>query len=289
MIRALLVTVILSQTYSRSRQVELDTTSQCLWWKENTTIVYRINSDGNAETPGDTEFTAIQRAFGTWQTELAGCASLTLQEGPRTSSRQATYDSTVDPPAANENIILFRQRRCAGVAPNGDACWSDGSCGSKYDCWQYTEGAIAITTTSFSPRNAQVFDSDIELNTPSFIFTTVDSPPCVRGSETVNCIATDVQNTMTHEVGHLLGLAHINDAASTMNPRAVTGELTKRVLDPGSKKFVCDVYPKGQASKTCFIPKLGIESGKLAKTGCTEVPGLTMLALGAWLSRRRKR
>ncbi|MDP1918711.1 MAG: myxosortase-dependent metalloprotease, MXAN_2677/MXAN_2678 family [Myxococcales bacterium] len=287
MIHALVATVVLSQAYARSRQSETDLKSQCLWWKENTALTFRVNTAGNDETPGDSEFRAIAASFATWQNELAACSSLSLTEGTPSPNRQAEYLQNGDVP--NENLVLFRQRSCKNLVPAGDSCASDGSCGNKYDCWQFTEGAIAITTTSFSPRNGQIFDSDIELNTPSYIFTTVDSPPCVRGMENVGCIATDIQNTMTHEVGHLLGLAHINEATSTMNPRAVTGELVKRVLDPGSKKFVCDVYPRGGVAKTCFIPRLSIEQAPAAKQGCFEVPGASLLALGAWLRRRRRR
>ncbi|MBL8922845.1 MAG: matrixin family metalloprotease [Myxococcaceae bacterium] len=286
MIHALVAAAVLSQSYARSRANENDPASQCLWWKENTRIVYRVNQAGNTETPGDTEFDAIKRAFSTWQTELAACSSLSFVEGPRSPSREATYSPDDSP--VNQNLVLFREKACKQQVAAGDACWSDGSCGNKYDCWQFSEGAIAITTTSFSPRNAEVFDSDIELNTPSYIFTTVDAPPCVRGAEAVTCVATDVQNTMTHEIGHLLGLAHINDAASTMNPRAVTGELTKRTLDPGSKKFVCDVYPKGQASKLCFIPSVSLEQGRAAKVGCEAASGLPLLALAALVLRRRR-
>jgi hypothetical protein len=285
-IHALVAAAVLSQAYARSRASESDPNSQCLWWKENTRITWRVNQAGNAETPGDTEFTAIGRAFATWQTELAACGSLTFVEGPRSTSREATYSPDDDP--VNQNLVLFRERACKGQVSAGDPCWSDGSCGNKYDCWQFSEGAIAITTTSFSPRNAEIFDSDIELNTPSYIFTTVDSPPCVRGAEAVTCIATDVQNTMTHEIGHLLGLAHISDANSTMNPRAVTGELTKRTLDPGSKKFVCDVYPRGQPSKLCFLPRASIEQAQAAKTGCAAAAGAPLWALAALLLRRRR-
>lgn len=286
MIPALVAAAVLSQSYARSRASEGDPNSQCLWWKEDTRITWRVNQAGNSETPGESEFDAINRAFGTWQTELAACASLSFVEGARSSSREATYSPDDNP--VNQNLVLFREKACKGQVAAGDACWSDGSCGNKYDCWQFSEGAIAITTTSFSPRNAEIFDSDIELNTPSYIFTTVDSPPCVRGAEAVTCIATDVQNTMTHEIGHLLGLAHINDASSTMNPRAVTGELTKRTLDPGSKKFLCDVYPKGQPSKLCFIPRASIEQAAVARVGCGAVGGAPLLALVAlWLRRRR--
>jgi hypothetical protein len=282
-IHALVATVVLSQGYARSRQN--DAGSQCLWWKENTQIVFRVNAAGNDETPGDSEFTAISSAFATWQNELTACASLRLSEGPRSVSRLAEFNPKSGD-VSNENLVLFRQRSCKGLVPEGDACTSDGSCGNTYDCWQFSERALAITTTSFNPRSGQILDSDIELNTPSYIFTTVDSPPCVRAD--VSCVAADVQNTMTHEVGHLLGLAHVGEASSTMNTNSVMGELVKRVLDPGSKKFVCDVYPKGSFAKTCLLPKLGVEEGRLAKGGCSGVPGASLLALGVWLRRRRR-
>lgn len=285
MIHVLVLAAALGQTYSRTRMSDSNPASQCIWWKENTTISIRPNAAGNPETPGDTEFVAIGAAITTWQTELAGCSSLTLTEGARSQSRLVEYDSAVS--ATNENLVVFRQRPCRQVVPVGDSCSSNGSCANKYDCWDFTDGAIAITTTSFSPKTAQIFDSDIELNTPAYFFTTVDMPVCARGGEGFTCVATDVQNTMTHELGHLLGLAHVADVASTMSARAALGELNKRSLDPGSKRFVCDVYPRGMPSKTCFTPKLGVEENPAAKTGCTSAPGLLLIGLATLLRRRR--
>jgi hypothetical protein len=276
LIATLIVTAALSQSYARSRAVEGDPTTQCLWWKEKTNIVFRQNQDGSPETPGNS-FAAVTQSFATWQQHLSTCASLSLTEGPRTSQRRAEFIEDGN----NENIVVFRQRDCRSVAPTQDPCVSDGSCGNKYDCWQFAAGAIAITTTNFSARTAQVLDSDIELNTPSYLFTTVDAPMCTRGSESFACVATDIQNTMTHEIGHLLGLAHINDPASTMNPRAVTGELAKRTLDVGSKRFACEVYAKSQPSRTCFIQRLGIEESPAPIFGCALSPGA--LAAGATL------
>jgi hypothetical protein len=278
---------VLAQGYARSHMSDTDNSTQCLWWKEGSSIVYRQSTPGNDETPGDTEFTAVNAAFATWQTELAACASLSFSEGSRTTNRNAEYLERGDVP--NQNVVVFRQRTCKQAAPAQDPCFADGSCANKYDCWQFSAGAIAITTTSFSPKNAQIFDSDIELNTPSYFFSTVDSPPCAVGMESVNCVASDVQNTMTHEIGHLLGLGHYaSDPASTMAPRAVTGELSKRTLDPGSKKFLCDIYPKGKPSKLCFIPALSVEKGPVAKTGCSST-GAELSPVLLLLARRRRR
>ncbi len=285
MIASLLLAASLSQ-YARSHMSDTDNSTQCLWWKENTEIVFRQSVPGNEETPGDTEFAAVTASFSTWSDALSACSSLRFTEGARSSSRNAEYLER----GTNENLILFRQKTCRQVAPAQDSCFADGSCANKYDCWQFGESAIAITTTSFSPRNGQILDSDIELNTPSYFFSTVDAPPCVKGMESVSCVAADVQNTMTHEIGHLLGLAHFTDPASTMYFRAATGELGKRTLDTGSKKFVCDVYPKGGVAKMCFIPRLSIEEVPLAKRSCsaTGLEGLGLVGV-AWALRRRRR
>lgn len=285
MISALILSLVTSQAYARSRATEGDTRTQCLWWKERSVIAWQQSSNGNVETPGDTEFTAIEASFATWQVPLTECGSLSFEQKARSSSRRAEYKEK----GPNENLVLFRDQRCGDVAPRQDPCFSDGSCGNTYDCWQFSDSAIGITTTSFDPRNGKILDSDIELNGPIYLFTTVDAPPCLQNSQSVSCVATDLRNTMTHEIGHLLGLAHIDEVGSTMAPRAVTGETVKRTLDPGSRRFVCDVYAKGQPSKTCFTTVLGTEEGKAARLGCSAsgVGPLGLLVLG--LLRRRRR
>lgn len=285
MIAVLVVSLVSSQAYARSRATEGDTKTQCLWWKERTVITWRQSTLGSQRTPGDSEFEAVEASFAAWQEVLSSCGSLSFEQGPRSTSRLAEYAER----GANENLVLFREQRCTEVAPRQDPCFSDGSCGNKYDCWQFSEKAIGITTTSFDPRTGKILDSDIELNGPAYLFTTVDAPPCVRGSETTSCVSTDVRNTMTHEIGHLLGLAHIDEATSTMAPTAMTGETVKRTIDPGSRRFICDVYAKDQPSKTCFTLALGTESAPVAKTGCSSVPASSLVALGLLLMRRRRR
>ena len=296
MIAAAVLSVALAQgAYVRSRVDDTSTTSPCLYWTENTNLIFHQSALGNPETPGDTEFAAVTASFATWQQQFDTCGSLTLSEGARSTSRTVGYVETSR--AANENLVLFRQQSCSGitgspaVVSKTDACWKADTCGSVYDCWDHSSAAIAITTTSYNPVAGNIYDSDIELNTPSFVFSTVDSPACAPGHYAVTCVATDVQNTVTHEVGHVLGLAHINLSSSTMNPRADPGELSKRVLDPGSKQFVCDAYPKGKPSVSAVSNACSGVLGSSAG-GCASAPGLTLgllVAPGLLLRRRRQR
>ena len=238
----LVVTLLLSQ-YVRSHVVKDDPTSQCVWWHDSTLITFQQHADGNPETPGETEFAAITAAFATWGRQLDACGSLHFEEGPRATSRQVKNDQT--------RLVLFRQVDCNDVMP---ACNDPSQCGNERDCWEHANGALAITSTFYDVTSGQMMDADIEFNTPQFIFTTVDAPVCVAPNFNVGCVATDVQDTATHEIGHLLGLGHSPAASSTMNARAVPGELNKRVLDDDSKKFVCDVYPAGKAARSCLLP-----------------------------------
>ncbi len=283
MILSLALTLALTQSV-RSRVDDKVPGSQCLWWPENTHVELHLSADGNPETPRETEFDAIRAAMSSWQTKLTSCASLTLTEGSRTQTRKVGFFDK----QTNENVAVFRLRRCSEIAPSGDACHGVAdNCGNQFDCWQHQEAAIAITTTSYNPDTGRILDSDIEFNSPTFIFSTVDSPQCLGGMFSTNCVATDVQNTTTHELGHLLGLSHSQATNSTMAFRANPGELSKRVIDDASAQFVCDVYPRGQPAKTCFLTPVSSELGPAAR-GCQAVPGELFLALAVLLARRRR-
>ena len=277
MLTAKVVVAVLLSQYVRTRVDKNDPTSQCLWWKEGSALQLEQSDVGNPETPGETEFTATTAAYGTWARELARCGNLTFEELPRSASRKIADDG--------KTLVLFRQVDCDKVM--NPACTDPTSCGNERDCWEHSNGALAITTTSFDPNTGRISDSDIELNTPGFIFTTVDAPRCVEPFFDVTCVASDVQNTLTHEFGHVLGLGHSPDGASTMFSGSAPGELSKRSLDSDSKQFVCDVYPKGQPTRTCKLVAFDGELGK-AK-GCAAAPGLQLLGLVLFLRRRSRR
>lgn len=271
--------------YTRTKVDDNDPKSHCLYWKEDTSIEWHVNDQGNPENVNDTEFTAIDKALATWQAEFTACGSLSVKQAAKTTSRLADYDKKS---ASNENVVLWRFKRCTDVVGMSDGCWKDDDCGNKYDCWQHNPLALAITTTNFDPATGKILDADVELNTPSFIFTTVDAPQCV-GPKTQFCVVTDIQNTMTHEFGHSLGLAHSCQTNSTMFASATVGELGKRVLDDGSKLFVCETYPKGAAAKDCIIKTFDGKLGTAVGCGCDATPGFALVGLLALALRKKTR
>jgi hypothetical protein len=272
-----------SDAYCRNKTSDTDPLASCLRWPENTTIVWRPNDQGNPETPADTELTGFRNAFASWQTVLDGCASLKFQEGSKTVRRDVGWsESEADP----QNLLVFRFKKCDAVVPTGTTCTGNGDCANSYDCWEYGPTALAVTTTSFDKRSGRIWDADIEFNVPSFIFTAVDAPVCPAGTCSVNCVCTDVQNTVTHEIGHMLGLAHTTRLGSTMAARADPGEMSKRTIDLGTQSFACDVYPKGQPSKSCVVRPVDSNIGKAA---CSAAPGGLLSGLALLLLTRRRR
>ena len=274
--------------YVRSRVdtgVAKDPAAHCLWWKGGT-ISFTQNQRGDPDAPGEAIFSAISEGYATWSGVAARCGNFTLSEQARTSRKDVAFD-----PAASDNInlVIFRTKGCNnGLVPAGDSCWTDGDCNNLYDCWQYSAATIGLTTTTYDRKTGQIYDADMELNTANFRFTTVDAPPCAPGVAT-NCVSSDVQNTVTHEVGHFLGLDHAPDPASTMYASAPLGETSKRSLDPASEAFVCEVYPAGRPSQDCVVVPVDETLGPQASCSAVGGGGLGALAVLGLLSRGLRR
>jgi MYXO-CTERM domain-containing protein len=264
------------------------TPPMCLWWQARGHS-FQIDAQGTPDAPTSETYGAIRNSFQTWA--AVSCSDLSFPEEPLSTSPQ---DRLVGyfPGATNHNLVLWRTQACRAVVPANDPCLTQGGCSNKYDCWDGTlhgDGVIATTTTTARSLTGEILDTDIELNdAPSstgskFTFTTVNGLPCTTPTET-GCVRIDVQNTVTHEAGHSLGLDHSPDPNATMYDSAPAGQTSKRILGTDDVAGICAIYPRGAATVTCLAPG---SSG----CGCSQAqngPGAVLGALALLLQIRRR-
>lgn len=224
-----------------------------LYWESGCVFV-TVDAAGTKEVAGDNEFPVIDQCIATWNNGVASCSYIKIvNEGKK--AMEVGRD--------NINLIKFR-----------DASWCAPATGSDPPrC--HPDSAAGITTATYvddasSSRDGAIVDADIELNGVNFAI-------AVNGQTlgTAQCLS-ELQNTLTHEMGHLLGLEHtclaMNDPpraddkgapvpacgnATTAQQNATMynfqecGETKKETLEPDDIAGVCGAYPTAQNPGTC--------------------------------------
>ncbi len=245
----------------------------CLYWGLRTVPIY-VNQLGSDDLGDGSDIAAAEAGVARWS--QPACSDFAFEYRGLTSHTEAGYRvAELD----NLNLIVWRETLCRNVVPASDACWScldtgEECCGSRYECWEHPRGVIAVTTTTFSRVTGSLVDADIELNGVDYWFTALDTPACqdpeppprcalptdcLTGERCFDgfclaegCIRTDIENTVTHEAGHIVGLDHSADPVSTMYASAPEGETLKRTLEEDDRECFCAAYPLGAATVTCF-------------------------------------
>ncbi len=94
---------------------------------------------------------------------------------------------------------------------------------------------LAITYTWHWTTGEYESDTEFSTNVPWFLAGS-------EGSGCYNVAAYDLQNTATHEFGHIYGLGHVSSAFNTMAPTATLGETYKRSLASGDIAGIRAIY-----------------------------------------------
>lgn len=236
-----------------------------LKWMYTKCAYMRVDSDGSDDINDGSDVAAAKKSIDNWRKVISNCSYfqfVLLEDSP-----DATPDFTKD--GTNENTIHWIEKGWAARHPK-------------------MEQAAAITTVYYLERpggaeDGRILDADIELNGDYFHFTTTGDQK-----------RTDVENTVTHELGHLIGLDHPcddntrvpvpkDDAGNTIpkcsivvsssNPayiemREVTmfnfaepGETKKRTPEADDIRGVCEIYPPAEAPEKCEPVTLHSDDG----------------------------
>ncbi|MBK8009897.1 MAG: matrixin family metalloprotease [Deltaproteobacteria bacterium] len=116
--------------------------------------------------------------------------------------------------------------------------------------WRHDADAIAVTTNAYDANTGIVADADIEVNAQHFTFV-----KAVEGCSPSSGYM-DLRNTLTHEIGHVIGLDHPPRLraykAYTMYPSAPACETGKQSLEEDDILGLCTIYPANGATTPCF-------------------------------------
>jgi hypothetical protein len=271
------------------------TTGKALSWPVRT-VPWHLNRDWPHSSPtcqasGATDPTldAVRASFEAWQ---QSCTDLSLLFAGTLAEIRTGFGGSAD------NVVVFRQGWCSqNPDAVADPCWTDPDvdCGGKFNCFEddCPAGAtacdgwniVALTSVLYDPETGRILDADIELNgwdgaggalpasgpQHGWYFTCGDAAtsPCTSYGQG-DCRFMDLRNTVTHEVGHFIGLNHAA-AGTTMFAQTNAGETSKRTLSPDDVAGVCAIYPDQGGDGGC-----GCGSGGAAGTLALAVAALAL-------------
>jgi hypothetical protein len=166
-----------------------------------------VNVEASVDMLGGSAFDAVVLAASEWQQGPGELPTLVIERGP---DDPVGYRRSGN----NKNTVRF--------APDGDPL---------------ANGALAITVITFDAHAKQILDADIVLNGEhGFDFYEEDA----RGE---GMSTYDLQNVLTHEFGHLLGLGEeMEDDAATMYAFSQPGEIGKRDLEVIDEDAIAGLY-----------------------------------------------
>jgi hypothetical protein len=166
----------------------------------------------------------VAQAFAAWENvDCAGARpaiAVTLTEP--VSCDQQEYNQE----GGNANIVMFR-----------DVEWP----------YMGSGNTLALTTVTYNLDTGEIFDADLEVN----------STMQVQLTTTEADVRYDVLSIITHEAGHMLGLAHSDVVDATMTVEYEPGHLELRSLHPDDAAAICAAYPPPDIDSCDPTPRHG--------------------------------
>jgi hypothetical protein len=125
--------------------------------------------------------------------------------------------------------------------------------------WKYQGGSetLSLATLTFGADSGEVFDVDLEVN-GTIQWSSTEEKPAIEGQH-------DLLTVLTHEVGHMLAIAHTPNPEATMFASYPAGTIDLRSLEADDHDAVCAIYPNRAERST--------GRGLIPATACNLAPG----------------
>jgi len=219
------------RTTACGKDCEIDPLTNCptgipIWWPQYC-VSYSMQYQASRKVDLASATAAAEKAFGVWQNAQCPGGGVPSIKVDHTFGAVACKLHEYNQVDGNANIILFHD-----------------------DEWPYPAGSdvLALTTVTFSKKNGDIYDVDMEIN----------AKQPLSASEVVDPEAYDLQSIMTHEAGHFLGLGHSLNPEATMWTQYSTGTDSFRDLSDDDIAGICSTYPPTTDPQICdYVPRQG--------------------------------
>jgi hypothetical protein len=227
---------------------------------------------GGLENLSSTQLLKVtQQSAQTWNAVGCGAAATTV-------GVQVAVGGLAAPTPVGGQCLPVDSETCVGKQGNGNFVRVIADAAD----WPYGSMVFGLTVLTYNTCSGQIVDGDILLDDARHDFC---SGTCTPGQQ-------DLCNTLTHEMGHLLGLDHSAVAVSTMFASAPAGETQKCSIEQDDRLGLCAAYGQGcGVHHTCGAPAApappadeGCAAGRGAQPSAGPLLAIVVLAL----ARRRR-
>jgi hypothetical protein len=224
---------------------DCDTTGMSLVWRRSC-MTFSVAARSSSEPALDRVRRVVDESFATWMDVVCDGDPIGL-DLRQTVQLGECLEPEYNLDGPNANTIAFIE---------------------DWDDRELPSDAFGLTIVHHNRESGEIYDADMLIN-ETIGELAICSGACPSGR-------LDMQNVITHEAGHFLGLGHSSEPNATMSAHASLGEVEKRDLHADDRAGLCSIYgqsPGAMCEHADHAPDNGFSptcwAGVERKSGCS--------------------